>query len=188
MFEEFIKTYGKPEISVIPSVKEFVDYEAKLPSTLLDFWRIYGWSSFQGGLIRFINPSQLQDIVSTDFLNNKQAIPIISTGFGNVYVWYKGYVYELNVLYGRLMKLGDDLELILDYSFCKKNYKQKVLWDDKFAKAVKTFGALAMDECFGFVPALQLGGSEEQESIQKVKLPEYLGILANLTEKIEVFD
>ncbi len=188
MFEEFIKTYGKPEVSILPSEEELSNFKSKLPSDLLEFWQKYGWSSFQGGLLRIIDPSQLQKIVSEDFLNHNKAIPIISTGFGSVFVWYKNYVYLLDVLYGRLMKLGDEVELVFDFSFCKESYRKKVLWSDMFKKAVKKFGSLKMDECFGFVPALQIGGSEKFENIKKVKLPEYLGILANLTEEIDIFD
>jgi hypothetical protein len=38
-----------------------------------------------------------------------------------------------------------------------------------YQPAVKTYGALDYDECFGYVPLLGVGGAEKIENLQKVK-------------------
>ena len=53
-----------------------------------------------------------------------------------------------------------------------------------FRKALKKLGPLQHDECFGFEPAIALGGSESVENVRIVKLREHLSILSQLVDEI----
>ena len=41
-------------------------------------------------------------------------------------------------------------------------------------------GKLDFDECFGYVPLLQLGGSEKVENLKKVKIKEHLELITKM--------
>jgi hypothetical protein len=50
-----------------------------------------------------------------------------------------------------------------------------------FRRARRKLGLLKSDEMYGFVPALMLGGSEELENLEKVKIIEHLIFLSQLS-------
>lgn len=52
--------------------------------------------------------------------------------------------------------------------------------DDLFEKALRTLGPLQVDEMYGFVPALALGGPADLTHLQKVKTIEHLTFLSQL--------
>jgi hypothetical protein len=49
-----------------------------------------------------------------------------------------------------------------------------------YPKAVEMYGPLAYDECFGYVPLLGLGGSEQVKNPQKVKIKEQIMLITAL--------
>lgn len=49
-------------------------------------------------------------------------------------------------------------------------------------------GPLEVDEMYGFVPTLTIGGAPKLENLQKVKIMEHLTFLADLGEKTEMAD
>ncbi|GAB1545475.1 hypothetical protein NUACC21_81510 [Scytonema sp. NUACC21] len=53
-------------------------------------------------------------------------------------------------------------------------------------QSVTRLGQLSPDECFAFVPAIALGGSETIETVQRVPIQEHLALLAQLVEPIVV--
>jgi hypothetical protein len=55
----------------------------------------------------------------------------------------------------------------------------------QFLSALERLGYCAYDECYGYFPALALGGSEKVENLQKVKLREHLSLLFQMVGVIE---
>ena len=51
----------------------------------------------------------------------------------------------------------------------------------KYEKAVKKYGFLEYDECFGYVPLLAMGGRESVNNIKKVKIKEHIALIVDLT-------
>lgn len=54
----------------------------------------------------------------------------------------------------------------------------------KYNAAVKKYGELEYDECFGYVPLLALGGKESVKNLKKVKMREHIALIAELTDGI----
>ena len=46
-------------------------------------------------------------------------------------------------------------------------------------------GEIDLDQCFGYVPLLGLGGAEKVEHLQKVKLKEHISLIAQTMGKID---
>ena len=102
------------------------------------------------------------------------------TAFGDVITWEENkFVGIVKYKYGssEIMISNFDLFLILlnDDSFVSKFFQL-----DLYKKAVETYGELAYDECFGFVPLLALGGKETVDQIKKVKIREHIALITEL--------
>ncbi|MHC8440384.1 T6SS immunity protein Tdi1 domain-containing protein, partial [Bacteroides hominis] len=59
----------------------------------------------------------------------------------------------------------------------KRNFELKV---SDFHKLVERLGLPAKDECYGYVPALALGGSKSLDNIQVVKMLPYIDMIAQM--------
>lgn len=51
-----------------------------------------------------------------------------------------------------------------------------------FKRAISKLGRLEIGECYGFFPALALGGSPELENLKRVRAPEHFTIIAQTLE------
>lgn len=189
-FEKFKSVHGPPMGCQRVTQDTIVSYRTRLPTELLDEWDTEGFCGYANGLIWFTNPKEF-DGVLVDWLGelSDSAITIFRTAFGGLYIWLDGKVRYLDVLYGRLLSpLTSKVSILLNYTFCQDSYLDKV-WDRKlYLSAASKLGIPKHDECYAFVPALAVGGPGTVDTLQKVKLREHLGLLAQLTGDIEVFD
>ena len=51
---------------------------------------------------------------------------------------------------------------------------------EQYNAAVKKYGELGYDECFGYVPLLALGGKESVDNLKKVKMKEHIELIYNM--------
>ncbi|WP_296585518.1 T6SS immunity protein Tdi1 domain-containing protein [Ruminococcus sp.] len=55
---------------------------------------------------------------------------------------------------------------------------------EKYNAAVKKYGKLEYDECFGYVPLLGLGGKESVNNLKKVKIKEHIALITEMVGEI----
>ena len=168
-------------ITVTNAEQGIVDkYCKNIPKKLLELWQTKGFGSFMDGYIKTINPEAYVDLLKESYFRADSAIPIMVTAFGDVITWEENkFVGIVKYKYGssEIMISNFDLFLILlnDDSFVSKFFQL-----DLYKKAVETYGELAYDECFGFVPLLALGGKETVDQIKKVKIREHIALITEL--------
>ena len=110
-----------------------------------------------------------------------QGILTISvTAFGDIITWEENkFVGIVKYRYGtsEIMISNFDLFFVLlnDSSFVSKFFQANL-----YEEAVKKYGNLMYDECFGYVPILALGGKETIEQIKKVKIREHIALITEL--------
>lgn len=51
-----------------------------------------------------------------------------------------------------------------------------------FSRVVKKYGSLEIGECYGFMPALALGGLQDMEFVRRLKAPEHFAIIAQTVD------
>jgi hypothetical protein len=95
-----------------------------------------------------------------------------------VCLWYNDIIIWLNTLTGVPTEFPFDINIIFNISFTNNNFKKNILMEDLFKYADKTLGKLSSDECYGFAPLPALGGAIKKEYLVKVKMREYLAIMA----------
>jgi hypothetical protein len=182
VFPEFRKKHGNGT-SCISASKEIIDtYQNKLPISLLEEWQEVGWCSYSSGLIWLVNPSDFCDVLEEWIDPSEQALVFARTAFGDLFLWRNNEVEFLSTQYAKMANLIDDIALLFEYSFCDNRFLDNVIDQKLFRKALKQHGPLEYDECYGFEPVLALGGSGEIDTVHKVKLREYLGILSQVVE------
>lgn len=161
-------------------------YSEYLPEELISVWNKYGFGSFLNGYLKVINPEDYKDILERSYSDAKTSIPVFVTAFGDIITWEKNkYLNIVYMRYGRSEVMLDGIE----FFFSLLGDEPKEFNDDFFSigqykKAVKAYGTLSYDECFGYAPLLALGGAETVKNIKTVKIKEYLELIIQVTEII----
>lgn len=179
-FSEFNKKHGAGT-SCTPAPQDIIDtYQNRLPAPLLKEWQESGWCSYSKGLIWLVNPSDFREVVEDWLDPSEDALVFGRTAFGDLFLWRNNEVQFFSTQYAKIVNLTGDITLFFEYSLCSKIFLNDALDHKLFLKALKQLGQLEQDECYGFEPVLALGGSGEIDTVRKVKLREYLGLLSQV--------
>lgn len=202
-FAYCIEEFGAPAGGEAVSAEVREAYRDKVPQSLLDFWEEYGTGLWLTGRFQLVRPDRYQGLVDM-ILNGDPDFPpehsvlIGYTAFGQLLVWHeKNYFLKIDlvtkVAYTRhvspkhpILDAGRSLPSTLAqidgkaYDFFEHE-SAKPLFD----RAVKKCGKLSYGECYGFFPAVGLGGLGVLAEVRKVPAPEHFALIAQL-EPIEL--
>jgi hypothetical protein len=181
-FERFKKKHGRPTKCQKVNEKDIKNYTNKLPDDLLTFWTENGWCSYGNGLLWTLNPAEYTETLKDWIKNAEEVHAFMRTAFGSIIYWDGQLAHFLDVVSGDVSTLFDTMDFNIDGALRDDKYLDAVVRQKLFREALPRLGPLERDECYGFVPALPLGGSESSESLQKVKIREHLHLLAQLTK------
>lgn len=154
--------------------------EEHFPEDLFLFLKEEGYCSYGEGFFHFVDPGDYKEILAEWNKPLTGHMVFCRTGVGDLFTWNNKEVSVLHVSEGMLSVISEDMFDFFKFSLGDEQYVNKTLYKQYFDKARKDLGALAYDECYGFVPALPLGGSESSENLHKLKIKEYLSILAQV--------
>lgn len=143
-----------------------------------DFLREHGVAGYDNGFIWSVNPYEYTDVVADWGLNEKTDHVICRTAFGDLFAWTGKKVMMVQVNYNKVAEYGDTISFLYDFLLMNKRGLTRSLYRDLFDEALKNLGPVQPDECYGFVPALPLGGKEDVNKLQKMQLKPYLEMLA----------
>ena len=167
------------------------------PKELITLWQKVGLGIFSNGLFRIIPPDDYQDFIET-YIDDREELfeyllPFMTTAFGDIFVWVKDiaqnrtYVIFVNVRSGNWNIITSRMDLLFNLYISTtewfKRYFEINISD--FSKLVDRLGLPAEDECYGYVPALALGGSKSLKNVQVIKMLPYIDIIA---QTIGAFD
>lgn len=160
-------------------------YKDKLPEELLNVWGSLGFGTFMNGYLKVINPKTYQEIIEGSYFRGGLSIPIMVTGFGDILTWEKNE-------YIGIIKFRKGQFDIISSGF--KHFFNDMEDDDyigdyfnvaQYEEGIAKHGELKFDECFGYVPLLGLGGPEDVDHLDKVKIIEHIELITQLLGKIE---
>ena len=170
---------GKPARQVDPPQSFLSSPEAKVDEDLFTLWQEEGWACYGGGLFWTVDPRVFVEIAKDWPVVPPQASVFARNAFGDLLLVKDGEVFRLAIQWGRLMDLGPNAYIFLNSTLKEPSLSESLLQRKLFAKVRKRLGDLDPDECYGLVPALVLGGnSDDPASYQRVKMREYLALLA----------
>lgn len=171
-----VQTMSKEEIS---------EYKDKLPEELLNVWRDYGLGTFLNGYIKVIDPKTYQGILEDSYFRGGFSIPIMVNGFGDVVTWEKNqYLGIVKYRKSQFDVISFGSEFFFD-DLANDFYLNKYFNIQQYEEAYLKYGELKFNECFGYVPLLGLGGPEDVDHLQKVRIIEHIALITQLLGKIE---
>lgn len=179
------KLYYKEVLDPRPIKKEVLDkYAGTIPYILAQLWKEDGWAGYMDGFIWTVNPDDYKEVVLkwVDVPIGTPVLPIMRTAFGDLIVWYQGWVKMINVRHHNLLPLHEDLKKLFEQFFTAESYAMEKMQSKYFPKTFKELGTLKHDECYGFFPILALGGDEKPKNLKVVKIREHLEILTQAFE------
>jgi len=183
-FKEFKKKHGPPKKCRPATEKSLKAYGSKLPAELIAEWQEVGWCAYGNDLIWIVDPDELKALVK-EWLGSNKALAFARSAFGHLFLWDNEGASMLDPQHGAIARLTKKIELVFNYSLCSQAYLDTVLDQKLFNKALKKLGSLEYDECYGFEPALSLGGPGTLSTLKKVKLREHLSILAQVSDGLQ---
>ena len=183
-FKAIFEEYGVPKQFKALTDAEFTTLPGEFPGFMKNFYKKYGRVAYRNGLVHICHPDDLRGVVALIFgadkdLNHKSYHAFAYSAFGEIYFWNSNNGGgEVNLISGvvtcrhltKNLPKSDFLEngLYIPLEFDNElhdhlDYLAKPL----FKRAVKKLGALDIGECYGFVPALSLGGVEDIDHLKR---------------------
>ena len=186
MFEKFLQYHPVYQITERPTTKQVGEFEHKVPQELVQFWKEFGFGNFMNGYLKMVDPSSFGDFMRSSYTPSFEPTTVFAvTAFGDILIWEGEFVNQINYRRGTEKTHGTKIQNLFNIFLGKWDTVEKAFDAKNYLAAVERLGEPAFDECFAYVPALALGGSEKVENIQKVKLREHLLILSQLVGVIE---
>ncbi len=201
-FQYLIKKFGAPNPAQVMKANQEAKLRSQLPDSLVDFLKIYGFGQWLEGRFQFCRPDDYAAILEIVFKNDLDFDPKDChiygySAFNKLFVWHRKYNnIFIDVVYQNVtstitsddekknveIKLGPNVVVAIELSGIGGPSYGGFDKDSKplFPRALKTLGRLEFGECYGFVPALGLGGEAKLENLQRVRALEHFSILASL--------
>ena len=198
-FTYLFEKHGAPEAAAKLSDQEFAALPPDFPPLIRDFYQEYGRCLLRGGLLQTCHPGDLGGVLALVFgadkeFNHTEFHAFAFSAFGDIYLWNSsfggGYIELLtgSIFCRGLIKGVKDGALLENNFYTPFSTEDDALdvvdTSDKplFQQALKKLGALEVGECYGFFPALALGGSPELQYLKRVKAAEHFAIVAQTVE------
>lgn len=152
-------------------------YRDLVPARVEDAWTDDGVIVGADGFARLIDPSTLLPLMDTLLPSHPGALPVLATAWGDLIVLHDGAFVLVMFRYGFYVIFAHrangmifaDLEDPQEHA----TRLQRSIYDD----AVAALGGPAIDECFGFILPLSMGGSETVDNVARRPLKEHLAFL-----------
>ncbi len=195
-FREFFEDYGPPEQSVPFSADESSAIESVFPRDLVDFFNVHGRATFQAGKIQTCHPNDLKGVVALVFGADKVLVAsewraFAYSAFGKIKLWNTDIgLATVDLINGTVVSRGLTKNVQQGEGF-QRSFMAGLISDDDLidqegrrllARCIDRYGKLHIGECYGFVPAIGLGGCLNLESLKRLKAPEHFAILAQIAE------
>ena len=173
LIDRFIAEY-KPGKDLVNPDKELLDFGRQmLPPEIMYLWETYGFGEYGNGFIKVVDPRDYMHSLYT-WLGKQDfsKIPLFVSAFGDIFYYRKlegeeNDISMLDIHYRKVEVCGYSYQEFFEGYILDENVKENVLRRTLFNEATAKLGALAVNECFFFVPALVIGGAENIKYIQK---------------------
>lgn len=161
-----------------------MQYTSLLPDELIRIWKQYGFGSLLNGYLKIINPQDYQELLKETYFRGNEAIPIFATAFADIITWEKGrYIRIVKYKNGTFEGIAAGFKFFWS-DLADGVFDNRFFELEKYDAAIKKFGTIEFDECFGYTPLLGLGGSEKVDNLRKGKIREHIEIISQLVGKI----
>ena len=164
-----------------PVAPEAVErYRGRLPDEVLLEWETTGWCSYADGFLWLVDPSVYDDLLEDWLTDAASCTVFMRTAFGSFVYWDGSEAIFLDVTQADTTHVFDTMDFVFDGVLCREQFLDAVMDRDYYVSEKPRLGAVAVDQCYAFVPPKSMGGSGAPETLQKVKLREQVALLAQV--------
>jgi len=185
MFTKFLETYGSlASTKDIPS-DDLEKIKSAIPFELLELFQ-EGEGSLMNGFLWIVNPNKHQELVDEAYLPfSTPTVCFARDAFGSFYLWEDNSIIYVDINSSKSEVVGTKIKVFFDLKMTDSGFLSKRTSYDKFLKAKDVLGELSADECYGYFPLIGMGGAEKAENLKKVKIKEYISIVAQSLGQIQ---
>ncbi|MFB8342205.1 GAD-like domain-containing protein [Brucella cytisi] len=169
------------------------------PPELAGLYKEVGVCSIKGGRLQLCDPADFRGVLALVFGADKQfshnnCHAFAYSAFGTLYCWSKEFALVIvDLINGEItsrgalgkIKPGAKIENQIYVPFSLSDDALDLIGEDGrmlFSRANAKLGTLEIGECYGFFPALALGGACGLEYLKRVVAPEHFAIIAQTLE------
>ena len=202
-FATHIRDYGLPRETVLCTPEMAEALRGRLPDGLIAMWQEVGVGIVGDGRFQFCLPDYLQPIVDMIVghdpnLSDGTLTPFGYSAFGTIYTWHSMLgSCNIDVLEKELVtrirktqterdflaKSDPDGQIMLDLCGIEDDCDSfDEDGEELFDRAVASLGPLQRGECYGYFPALGLGGARLLKYLRRIRALEHFAIIADLGE------
>ena len=199
-FKDYLRDFDAPPTGFPVAQEDISSLEGRFHEDLIGYFRGFGRSTLRDGLLQTCLPYDMRSILALVFkadddFNHNDYSCFAYTAFGKLYGWHMRYgVVSIDLVSGEVTARGlkkfNDGEDISGQQHQYKGPFDETLEDlnnvydedgDKiFDRCVAKYGPVGIGECFGFFPAIALGGATNVENVRKVRALEHFTLLAQM--------
>ncbi|WP_038106588.1 T6SS immunity protein Tdi1 domain-containing protein [Treponema pedis] len=169
-------------------------YKDKLPKELIEIWQNMGFGIYENGYLQIVNPEEWE--FAFDYIDKtlEPAIIFGLTALGDLLIWEGNDNWTIAPDEGNRVKIintricdshiissfDGTVNIFMQHFLTKKNY-----FDAKPYLEIKdTLPKLEYGQCYGYVPALALGGKKSNKNLQIVDAKTYVDMIGQAVGKI----
>ena len=177
------------------SIETINKYEGILPDELLSIWQTMGYGIYEDGFFQLVNPDEYEFVF--DYIDKllEPSIVFGITALGDLLIWEGNNNKTIASDEGNRVKIINirrcksraldnfrgAIDIFFDdYFIAKKDYFDSKAYMDVKDKLPK----LQYGQCYGYVPALALGGKASNKNLQVVDAKTYIDIVGQAVGKI----
>ncbi|MGY4645329.1 T6SS immunity protein Tdi1 domain-containing protein [Cellulomonas sp. URHB0016] len=158
------------------TIARFAD---QVPAPVVTAWREHGAGLVGDGYVRLLDPDHARQMLDGVVGMPEGTVPVLATALADLVFWIEPLFHIARFRWGVIETLHFDAALLFA-DVQKDEVLDGVLERGPYTQAVGRLGVPGIDECYGYVPLLALGGSSDPSHLDRGGLWEHLAVVMQL--------
>jgi hypothetical protein len=153
-------------------------YAPHVPAGVVEMWRENGTGWLADGFFRIVDPAYAEKMLEGVYPFPRPAVVLFTTALADLVVWNNGAFYLVKWRWGILDVLPreGDITQVLEWMRDPVLRQDYFEWEP-YLEAARRDGVPGLDDCFGFVPLLALGGPNTADHLERMQLWVHIAII-----------